>query len=146
MPAYPATPDDLATLFHEAIQLEGAERAAYLARIQERRPQMGTELAGLVASHESDASLLDAPLAVEISEALADELDEMSGHGDLIGSMVGDLAVVKHIGAGGMGDVYEALQERPRRRVALKVLRDERRAGERFRIESEALARLDHPN
>ena len=55
---------------------------------------------------------------------------------------------MRRIGEGGMGIVYEAEQEHPRRRVALKVIRgglaDERRL-RLFEREMQALARLRHP-
>ena len=61
---------------------------------------------------------------------------------------IGDFRIVRRIGAGGMGTVYEAEQASPRRRVALKVmtpvLADEESA-RRFRYETEVLGRLDHP-
>lgn len=55
----------------------------------------------------------------------------------------------KLLGRGGMGAVYEAIQLRARRTVALKMIIE--RTGEwdereRFRIEAEAAARLQHPN
>jgi len=56
--------------------------------------------------------------------------------------------VLRRLGAGGVGVVWEAEQRRPRRRVALKVLRGSSvtpRALARFSFEADALARLDHP-
>jgi WD40 repeat protein len=52
------------------------------------------------------------------------------------------------IGVGGMAAVYEATQELPRRRVALKILRRSMAgtaALRRFEFETEVLARLRHP-
>src|SRR5205085_7965335 len=52
------------------------------------------------------------------------------------------------LGEGGMGVVYEAEQEQPRRTVALKVIRPElvsRDHVRRFAREAEVLARLQHP-
>src|SRR3954447_22017262 len=52
------------------------------------------------------------------------------------------------LGAGGMGIVYEAQQQNPRRRVALKVIRPtvvSRALLRRFEIEADVLGRLDHP-
>jgi tetratricopeptide (TPR) repeat protein len=52
------------------------------------------------------------------------------------------------VGEGGMGSVYEAEQEQPRRIVALKVIRPGLAGPDllwRFRQESQALARLQHP-
>jgi serine/threonine protein kinase len=57
-------------------------------------------------------------------------------------------AILREIGRGGMGIVYEARDLRLSRRVAIKVLLqgvDVSRA-ERFRIEAGALALLNHPN
>src|SRR6185436_19474314 len=61
---------------------------------------------------------------------------------------IGRYTVVGLIGQGGMGVVYRATQESPRRTVAVKVVR----AGmisaallRRFEHEVESLGRLDHP-
>jgi eukaryotic-like serine/threonine-protein kinase len=56
--------------------------------------------------------------------------------------------VVRLVGAGGMGAVYEAEQDHPRRRVALKIIRLGGMSGrlvKRFRDEAQALGRLHHP-
>ena len=52
------------------------------------------------------------------------------------------------LGRGGMGVVYKALHLSLKRTVALKMIRAGAHAGprERFRIEAEAVARLQHPN
>jgi serine/threonine protein kinase len=63
---------------------------------------------------------------------------------------LGDFEIVRLLGKGGMGEVYEALQLNPSRRVALKVLapwlagNDE--SLERFWREAAVPAQLDHPN
>lgn len=53
------------------------------------------------------------------------------------------------IARGGMGIVYEAQQEEPRRTVALKMMRpqwaEDEQARERFRREARAMASLEHP-
>ena len=66
-----------------------------------------------------------------------------------LGSKIGKYTVRRVLGVGGMGAVYEAEQESPKRRVALKVIRDAHLADERARLrferEVEALGRLHHP-
>ena len=60
-----------------------------------------------------------------------------------------DIRFSVFIGQGGMGFVYEAMQEAPRRRVALKVIRAggaSKMALRRFEFETEILAKLHHPN
>jgi len=68
----------------------------------------------------------------------------------MIGQTLGHYRIVERIGAGGMGEVYRARDERLERDVAIKVLpagtladEDARR---RFRKEALALARLNHPH
>jgi Tol biopolymer transport system component len=68
----------------------------------------------------------------------------------MIGTTIGHYRIVEQIGAGGMGVVYRAHDERLDRDVAIKVLPEEvaehpdRLA--RFETEARAVARLDHPN
>lgn len=65
-------------------------------------------------------------------------------------SQLGDFRIVREIGRGGMGVVYEAEQLSLHRRVALKVLGTQlgmnSRQSARFRREAEAAARLHHTN
>ncbi len=64
------------------------------------------------------------------------------------GTRVANYELKRVIAVGGMGTVFEAVQDRPRRSVALKMLRRGLRSAaalERFRYESELLARLRHP-
>jgi serine/threonine protein kinase/WD40 repeat protein len=60
----------------------------------------------------------------------------------------GHFRLVRVLGSGGMGLVYEAEQEHPKRSVALKVMRSEmvsRELVRRFRRETDTIARLQHP-
>ena len=62
---------------------------------------------------------------------------------------IGPYRIEERLGAGGMGTVYRAYDERLRRRVALKQIHPERArrpgARERFLREARAVARLNHP-
>jgi len=66
------------------------------------------------------------------------------------GSHVGPFRILRELGEGGFGAVYEAEQEQPvRRRVALKVIKlgmDTREFIVRFEAERQALALMDHPH
>jgi len=69
---------------------------------------------------------------------------------DLIGRTLGHYRIVEKIGAGGMGEVYQAHDERLDRDVAIKVLpeavaQDADRLA-RFEREAKVVARLSHPN
>lgn len=66
----------------------------------------------------------------------------------MTGRRIGAFTLVRLIGIGGMGAVYEAQQDRPSRTVALKLLRwgpASPQAVKRFRFEAEVLGRLQHP-
>ncbi|MCH2136617.1 MAG: serine/threonine protein kinase, partial [Phycisphaerales bacterium] len=65
-----------------------------------------------------------------------------------VGTTLGHFTIKRVIGSGGMGTVFEAMQETPRRTVALKVMRaglTSHSALRRFQYEVEVLARLRHP-
>ncbi len=63
---------------------------------------------------------------------------------------LGDFIIVREIGRGGMGVVYEAIQESLGRHVALKILSPQLSANrsfvERFRREAQSAGRLHHTN
>ena len=69
---------------------------------------------------------------------------------DLVGKVLGKYRIVEKIGSGGMANVYKGLQVGLEREVAIKVLppayaKDLDRL-KRFRRESQATAKLSHPN
>ncbi|MFY9824156.1 MAG: protein kinase [Thermoanaerobaculia bacterium] len=63
---------------------------------------------------------------------------------------IGPYTLEKRLGAGGMGEVYQAYDRRLDRRVAIKLIRPEQTenetARERFRREARAAAGLSHPS
>ncbi|MDP6987120.1 MAG: serine/threonine-protein kinase [Phycisphaerales bacterium] len=66
----------------------------------------------------------------------------------MIGRKIGPCTLRRVIGRGGMGTVYEALQENPRRAVAVKMMRrgiTSKKALRRFEFEAQVLGRLKHP-
>ncbi len=76
-----------------------------------------------------------------------------SGSGDdlptgQIPSRIGQYEIKRVIASGGMGTVFEALQDNPRRPVALKVVKssfESEEAVQRLEYEAQILARLRHP-
>src|SRR5436309_377081 len=85
-----------------------------------------------------------------------DHADRVSDHStatgrsdQATGRMIGDFRILRKLGEGGMGIVYEAEQQHPRRSVALKVIRGGAYVDDShlrmFQREAQTLARLKHP-
>ena len=93
------------------------------------------EVEALLEKDASDAPFLELPDRV-------DPMDSLSGE------RIGEYLLVRPIASGGMGTVFEAVQDQPRRRVAVKVMSAgllSPSALRRFRWEAETLAHLRHP-
>jgi serine/threonine protein kinase/Flp pilus assembly protein TadD len=109
-------------------------------------PEHADALRALLPTIELMAGLGHSP-ADESSGVLppGDDLDPTDGLGSL-----GDFRLIREVGRGGMGVVYEAEQVSLGRRVALKLLpmaaaMDPRQI-QRFRVEAQAAACLHHPH
>jgi hypothetical protein len=71
-----------------------------------------------------------------------------AGNTPALPATIGQHRILRLMGEGGMGAVYEAEQEKPRRTVALKVIKPDLAGPEllrRFELESQVLGRLQHP-
>src|SRR5882724_6535111 len=73
-----------------------------------------------------------------------------SATGLAAGTRLGHYVIQKKLGGGGMGDVYEAVDEKLQRSVAIKILPAELSADDqsrrRFQWEAQAASALNHPN
>jgi HEAT repeat protein len=94
-------------------------------------------------------SIRGSPLAfsVVLIPRIAGFISDMDSY---INKTLGDFEIIREIGRGGMGVVYEAEQRSLKRRVALKILPPavalDREAVERFEREAVNAAKLHHPN
>lgn len=93
----------------------------------------------------ADSPFRSAP-AIDVSAEAMALLEPPRGPGEI--GRFGPYAILKVIGSGGMGVVYQAVQPRPQRLVALKVSLVDFRAGRqrlaRSQSEPEIVARLEH--
>jgi tetratricopeptide (TPR) repeat protein/tRNA A-37 threonylcarbamoyl transferase component Bud32 len=85
--------------------------------------------------------------APELLAALAREMEPARAE-PALGEEFGAYLILRKIGEGGMGVVFEAEQKNPKRAVALKLFRSRfapERLAKRFALESQLLGRLQHP-
>lgn len=137
-------------LFLQAMPLAGEERDEFL------RASCGDDLdlkQALIRALESDSGAgADDDLSPQkVQSALfriGDSISATESSFGLVPEQVGHFRILRRIGEGGMGVVYEAEQASPRRRVALKMIHPALGTPERirrFKLEGEVLGRLHHP-
>ncbi len=139
--------DRAGATFLELCEVPADERARRLAELASSDPALHAEVAALLEGDRAPLARLDAP-AVAGLDAAAAAPAEADARGAALPERIGPYRIVARLGAGGMGVVYEAEQDEPRRRVALKVVRAGLVGPEylgRFRREAQVLARLNHP-
>ncbi len=135
-------------IFDEVCDLPPDARRAALDRRCDGDAAIRRRVEQMLATESAhDAPLADSDHGVGariVSEARIEAEAEAARPPDRIGRY----RVIRELGRGGMGVVYEAEQENPRRRVALKVIRRAYVSPSlirRFRQESHILGRLRHP-
>jgi WD40 repeat protein len=155
----------LEQLYHAALEREAKERAAFLAEACAGDESLRGAVESLLRYDARAQRFIEAPAlkvaaqllaedqTAEIFDSLSHTNSELSkpgsGSSPVIPIFFGDYRVLWKLGEGGMGVVYEAEQQHPRRPVELKVIRGGRLVDEYrvklFQREVQALARLKHP-
>ncbi len=133
-----------------ALDLPTAERSALLDKSCAGDPALRAEVEAVLAADARAGGFLATPAGEYAADLLADAIEDEDGEPDLSGHQLGPYRLLREIGGGGMGTVYEAEDTRLGRRVAVKLLPPEysrdRKAKERFLREARAAAAVDHPN
>ncbi len=120
-------------LFLAALKLDTGERESFLERECGADAALKQGVERLLQAHESSGE---------------DYLVGFSGAA-FSGKRIGAFTLERLLGEGGMGAVYAAVQDHPRRRVALKIVRalpGVTRDAQRLAFEAEIMGRLQHPN
>ncbi|MBL8231484.1 MAG: protein kinase [Bryobacterales bacterium] len=142
------TPDrfqQIERLFHAALDQPESARAAFLEAACAGDAELRRELFALLESEgkaETEIGSLVRGMAADLDEDLPESE---------IGRQIGSYTLVKEIGRGGMGVVYQALRSDGEffQTVALKLVKRGMDTGyivQRFRAERQILATLNHPN
>jgi WD40 repeat protein len=150
----------LCELFDQAQARPPEQRTAFLDEIGAADPALRADLESLLADDQKARAeqLFQGPCPVNARGLLpageqptvagappADAMDD-----DLVGRRIGPYRIEQRTGSGGMGSVYRARREDAyQQRVALKVIRPGLGGGDmlqRFQIERQVLAELEHPH
>ena len=139
-------------LFDAALDVPEFDRPAFIDAAASGDDELFAEVRSLLAALDAGGTALD--VGATQSLGLSGLPDFSAGAGALgrapviSGVSIGGFRLMRLLGSGSMGSVYEAAQANPARTVALKVMRtlastpDSRR---RFIDEAQILARLRHP-
>jgi tetratricopeptide (TPR) repeat protein/predicted Ser/Thr protein kinase len=132
-------------LYHSALEREGSDRATFVEQACDGDESLRREVESLLAQARDTENFLESPALDLAARDLATSREPGTPSHP---ASIGRYRIIRLLGEGGMGTVYEAEQEEPRRVVALKVIKLGLAAPDRlrrFRRESQALARLQHP-
>ena len=129
-------------VFEQALAVDETDRSGFLAVACGSDAVLRQRVDALLVSHAASQSFL------ETSASAVLELRHPAA--DLRGQTLGTYRLLSRIGAGAMGEVYAAHDEKLNRRVAVKLIakdlaRDVDRL-QRFRQEAHAASSLNHPN
>jgi eukaryotic-like serine/threonine-protein kinase len=135
-------------LFAEALELQPEHRAPFLDRACRGVPELRRLVEELLRDNQLAGSFLAAPILTPDGGATVSVTQSTASRHLSVGTKLGRYSIIEPLGAGGMGVVYRARDEKLERVVAIKLLTpgvftgDEARR--RFHKEALALAKLSH--
>ncbi len=132
-------------LFHEALNVEAAQRSAYVLAACNGDEALRLEVESLLGAFEQEHSFMEQPVMSLGMKVLSDDPVE-----ELSGKTIGSYKIVRQLGRGGMGEVYLAEDQKLNRNVALKFFTshhtDDVWMRRQLTKEARAVASLEHPN
>jgi serine/threonine-protein kinase len=132
-------------LLEAALERPATERAAFVDRACAGDDELRSELESLLISDGKAEAFIESP-----PEMVAADLFSHQQPKRRRGERVAHYEILKEIGAGGMGEVYLAVDTRLGRKVALKFLPPSLTADPQLRVrflrEAQLASALDHPN
>ncbi len=141
-------------LVFDAAKQPATERVEFLDRMCGADRALRCEVESLLEHSDDSGDAFSETALHRGRELLREALAPTEGEGpgaalaDELPVTVGRYEIIRLLGRGGMGEVFEARQQRPQRRVAVKLIRPGAVSPgplRRFRHEVEALGQLHHP-
>lgn len=141
-------------LFDQVLDLPEVEREAFLSAKANGDDDLKREVLSLLRADRSGEKFLNKSAMKIAAENLAAEnladAKTIAFDAQFIDKQIGTYKIEKLLGAGGMGEVYLAADEKLRRKVALKILPAEYTSNDervkRFQLEARVISALNHPN
>src|ERR1700732_3975324 len=118
-------------LYHSAREREPGERGTFLAEACQGDEDLRREVESLLSQHASNDGPLDRPIWSPPQRVMT-------------GTQLGPYKIEAELGAGGMGEVFCAVDTRLGRKVAIKIAHEQ--FSERFGREARAISALTHPH
>ncbi len=125
------------SIFLQLCNLDIEEQNEQIEGLCDHDPALIKQVRAMLSADQETSPVLD-PDRLSIEDPIQDAIPES----------IGKFSVVRVLGEGGMGIVYEAIQESPKRRVALKIIKERSlhaKIKKRFQSEANILAKLNHP-
>jgi serine/threonine protein kinase len=145
-PFSPEQWEQIKDLFAEANELPASQRVAFIEQVTAGQPEIRAEVLRLLGHQPDGLAAIDRPLfgIAPIETALR---PQSLVPGELLG---GRFRVIRLLGRGGMGEVYECEDLQLKTHVAIKTIRPETIGDEkilaRFRREIQLSRQVTHPN
>jgi eukaryotic-like serine/threonine-protein kinase len=137
----------LAKVFHQALEQPEVQRDAFVAEVCSGDPDLERELRSLLQADKLAARFLDTPAVAQFGSSAAATQAAVLSEGELL---LNRFEIIRLLGRGGMGQVFEAFDRELQEKIAIKVLNPEisihAESLGRFRREVQFTRRVTHPN
>ena len=143
------TPEDrerrLDDIYHAALERDTGQRAEFVRKACGGDNELRREVESLLGYEDKLGNFLGKPALEAVARNIVEGQEP-----SMLGQTLGPYSVLSLLGAGGMGEVYQARDTRLGRLVALKILPSDLAADpqrkRRFLLEAKAASALNHPN
>ena len=132
-----------------ALEIPVSEREKFVALNCKNDETLKKEVLELLSAHDESENFLNKSAMNLMAKEIAADAPTVFDN-SFVNKTFGHYRIESMLGAGGMGEVYLATDDKLRRKVALKILPAEFTSNDervkRFQLEARAISALNHPN